>query len=245
VQPPEASSILWCRRRGARRCGTILPGHRPVCGRHADSVFPPLAHCRSGRVPVTSQRGPECALAPPKNSPGYQGEIGGHCILEPCETDEGCAGWQRRGDAELFHAASRRLYLCDDDARSQSADHAPRCPSRMRYEADAPAPAAPRDAGTCAEPPAHAASPTTTKGSGAAGPNTPQRPGGCGRGCSASGFDVARRLVRVGRSARAILWAGRGRPTAAPFARASSGPPRRRSPIRRSRENHERTAPRS
>ncbi|MBN1610098.1 MAG: hypothetical protein JW940_25960 [Polyangiaceae bacterium] len=67
-----------------------------------DVVMPPPAHCPAGRVPTTSHRGPECALAPPKNCPpGYTGQIGGRCALYPCESDENCAAWQRCKEVQL------------------------------------------------------------------------------------------------------------------------------------------------
>ncbi len=68
----------------------------------ADAVPPPPADCPPGRVPITSHRGPECALAPPKNCPpGYSGEVGGKCALQPCDSDENCAAWQRCKEVEL------------------------------------------------------------------------------------------------------------------------------------------------
>jgi hypothetical protein len=60
---------------------------------HADAVPPPPDDCPSGMVGVTGHGGPHCEKEAPKNCPnGWQGMIGGLCVLSVCSADADCQG---------------------------------------------------------------------------------------------------------------------------------------------------------
>jgi hypothetical protein len=61
----------------------------------ADVVLPPPRDCPRGTTPVTSHGGPTCVADAPKDCPnGWQGALGGQCILAPCTKNEDCGPQQ-------------------------------------------------------------------------------------------------------------------------------------------------------
>jgi MYXO-CTERM domain-containing protein len=67
----------------------------------ADVVRPPPTDCPAGQVGVTGHGGPKCVDAAPLDCPtGWRGQLGGNCVLAPCETDANC----QSGEACVEHA---------------------------------------------------------------------------------------------------------------------------------------------
>lgn len=96
------------RRRGRRLCGGgagLLLAVMTVARAGADAVPPPPSRCPAGKIPVTSHAGPACVAPAPKNCPpGWEGRIGGNCVVASCKSDADCgAGRQCRGAQVCQH----------------------------------------------------------------------------------------------------------------------------------------------
>ena len=78
--------------------GVLLGGLFRAEMARADAV-PPAPWCLPGEVSYSSHYGGGCRVAAPKDcDPGYRGEEGGICVLQPCTSDSNC----QAGEACLY-----------------------------------------------------------------------------------------------------------------------------------------------
>jgi MYXO-CTERM domain-containing protein len=94
----------------------------------ADVVMPPPTDCPRGQVGVTSHGGPRCEIEAPKDCPnGWDGALGGTCILRPCANDSECGeGKECVEHAVCLEPFQDEYYDYGEDEREEHGENEPR-----------------------------------------------------------------------------------------------------------------------